>query len=1799
MNKLLVGFAMCCAVLVSCTVQPESSVSVNFGDEVDRHQHMMFTFAYSARPEGVGIGVADTSRYADVSPAVPGVWRWISDSELVFHAGAGFAPATQYQLTLRQSAFRTDSAHEHAMPSGSWRFHTPWQQIESARATWVLSAVTRHPEVRVDIALLYDVNPDHAMQHCRVNVNGQILGNIALVQENTNEANESEFSIRIPASMLPDAFTGAITVSFEKGLRPTQGGSETTEVLQTSVSIPDRSVLELTSVSTSWLGMQGVLSLFTSQSLDPFTLAGGIDIEPSVRYLVERTETGCRISGDFVAATSYTLIVRTSLRGDVGGAVPAEIRYPFVFGAMEPSIAFTQAKAMYLGSKGSKLVGVSIVNVPRVRVSVFRVYENNVIHLLHATRRWSWDEEDEAPVRGPNYDLSWVELDRYADTVYSREYDVASLGVSANGLATLNLDIRQHAHHMGMYIVRCEGLGDEYLSASKFVAISDVGLIVKQGTNDVVLMTHSLATAQPLGGVHLSLYSTNNQVIESATTGADGMVRIENTSSRFGRFTLGMVTAVYEGDLTFVLLNDTRVDRSRFETDGLNANAAGLHAYMYGDRDVYRPGEVMRLVALVRNEAMKVPADAPLTLRIRQPNGAIHRSLRLQATNDGAAECSVAIPAAAMTGLWAVEALSAGGVQIGSYDVAVEDFMPDKLRVDVSLSSSSAQPGATVGATIRAATFYGTPAAARPTETTVIIRPVEFASKRYPAFTFSCKLNRDDAMRQLTMSGTLDAAGQYATSFTIDSALKNHGMLRAMVAVSVTDETGRPIHRMSTLDVHTQRAYFGVGPVHHYASPRKPLSVRVMACAPNGSPVDAQARVQLVRREYHTVLERTWNDRYRYVSQRKDVVVSDRVERVSGTESAVTVTPTVSGEYEVRVSNADGGAYVVRSFYAFGWGATEANSFAVNTEGLVDIAFDKESYKPGDRATVLFTTPFAGKLLVSVERNSVLEHHVVQTDKRSASLQLTVREDWAPNVYIGVTLIKPHTTTDVPFTVAHGYAPLIVERSNSRLPLSINAVQSSRSHRKQKVSVTTTPGAYVTIAAVDEGILQLRSAATPNPWAFFHRKRALGVESYNMYAYLLPELAILRSASGAGDERALRLNPFTSRRVEPVSLWSGIIHAKSGTATVEFDIPTYAGELRIMAVAWKGTAMASQQQALRVADPIVVHAALPRVLAPTDSIDVPILIHNTTGKGASATVEIAVSGPLRVANVSQRSVSLAPGAEARVMATVVAAQALGLAKVTATVTANGESFVHTTEIAVRSAMPLVVTSQNGRITEGASATVQVAANTTSSGSTAQLLVTRFPSSAIVEHLDQLLVYPHGCAEQTISMAFPQLYVADLAAVWRKNVLPTYSVREAIQDAVRKVESMQGPGGGIHTWPGGSKVDWWTSIYATHFLFEARSAGYDVHGQVLQRLTDYVARRARMREVEQTWSSSGQQQSLQQAQPARETFYSLFVLAAMGKQDVSTMNSYKARSKELSDDSRYLLACAYRLMGDERSFESLLSNDALQSQRGGGRSFATPIRDVALALYALARSAPNDGRCVSLAKRLGSMMKSQPSHSTQERAFAVMALGVLARESGSTPCKVTVTQSGKTLATVTTEAVAMPVTSKDPVQLKCESGTAYYTVITKGIPLSTLKVLGDFGMAVRRTYRTRDGKAVDLLNVKQSDVMVVAISIRTTDRSEVDNVAISDVLPSGFEIENPRLGAAAGITWAKDAATPEHYDYRDDRMNIYVKATATERTYYYIVRAVTRGSFDHAPIAADAMYDGNTRSYAGGGRIRVR
>jgi uncharacterized protein YfaS (alpha-2-macroglobulin family) len=886
-----------------------------------------------------------------------------------------------------------------------------------------------------------------------------------------------------------------------------------------------------------------------------------------------------------------------------------------------------------------------------------------------------------------------------------------------------------------------------------------------------------------------------------------------------------------------------------------------------------------------------------------------------------------------------------------------------------------------------------------------------------------------------------------------------------------------------------------------------------------------------------------------------------------------------------------------------GAGGITNSSFEVSNEGNVEISLDKKSYYTGETVEALLKSPFNGRMLVTMETDHVISYQYVNVESRTATVRLPLKGDHVPNVYITATLIKPHEQSDIPLTVAHGYKNVKVEEKSRKIPVEITAAKNVRSKTHQKVKVKAAPGSYVSLSAVDNGVLQISGFETPDPYNYFYQKKALQVMSYDLYPLLFPELRAKISSTGGDGESEMdkRVNPMSAKRVKVVSYWSGLQKANgSGEANFEFDVPQFSGELRLMAVSYKGQNFGSGENTMTVADPIVISTALPRFLSPGDTVTVPVTMSNTTQKAASVTASITLDGPMKVVGNNKQAVSVNPKSEGIALFQVVADPTIAVGKIKIAVTGLGETFRDETEISVRPPSTLQKVTGSGSVTGGSSKTISIGLGDFMPSSVSyNLVVSRSPALELGDHLRYLVQYPYGCTEQTVSAAFPQLYYGDMADLMQLNKQNKLNANTNILEAIRKIKMRQLYNGAVTLWDGEGEEDWWVTIYAAHFLIEAKKAGFDYDESLLQTMLSYISNKLKNRETIIYYYNRNQNKKI----APKEVAYGLYVLALAGKTNVPAMNYYKANQSLLALDSRYLLSAAYATAGDKKSFNAMLpsafAGEESVAQTGG--SYYSDVRDEAIALNALIDADPGNAQVGIMAKHVSDKLKTRYWLSTQERAFSFLALGKLARKANASDATAEIKVNGKTIAKVDGgqwrgDAAALKGTN---IEIATKGkGQLYYFWQAEGISTSGAYKEEDSYLKVRKRFYSRNGTPLLSTTFKQNDLIIIGITLERSFNTSVENVVITDLLPAGFEIENPRTKEIPGMDWIKDGMTPTALDVRDDRIHFFVDLHNNKQTYYYAVRAVSPGTYKMGPVSADAMYNGEYHSYNGAGVIRV-
>ena len=788
----------------------------------------------------------------------------------------------------------------------------------------------------------------------------------------------------------------------------------------------------------------------------------------------------------------------------------------------------------------------------------------------------------------------------------------------------------------------------------------------------------------------------------------------------------------------------------------------------------------------------------------------------------------------------------------------------------------------------------------------------------------------------------------------------------------------------------------------------------------------------------------------------------------------------------------------------------------------------------------------------------------------------------------------------------------------------------------------------VCIAAVDEGILALTDFKTPNPHDYFYRQRGLKTRSYDLYSGILPEIAdVTNNSSTGGDasttqqaELRKRLSTGSIRRVKPISLWSGFVKTDgNGRGSVQFKIPQFNGTLRLMAVAFAGGDYGGTEAYLTVREPIVLTPTFPRFLAGGDKVRVPVTLFNGTGEEGEFRVELQASGDVRLLSASEvNPLQMSPqkdsekesglqtpptnivdklsidkrvdaGAEAQVFFDILVQDAIGEAHFNLSAHGNTQTSQLDVKIPLRSVAPPITKTGQGVVRAGEPVDFIFPSNLIPDSSEFNLTLSPFPNIRFADSLRYLIRYPHGCLEQTTSKVFPLLYFSDLARSVEPMLASEDSVDHHITSGITKIESMLKSDDRFAYWPGGTYVNPWSSIYASHFLVEARKAGYEVSDRVYDAMLEGLKTEAKfLPNTENDFRSPpGEAQEIRK-QISLAT-YAAYVLAAAGHPDRGTMHYLKNRGLiGLSDYSHFQLAGAFALSGELETALSMLPGSVSPNfnkgngKRETGGTLDSPIRAQAIMLDVLAEVNENHPSIPMLVQNLSeAASEGNRWATTQENAFAFLALGKILKKQMDRNYTGILTLNGEHFADFDVSETRYADKSWDGtrVQLSVKGeGSCYYYWSAFGIQRDSFIEEYERELQVRRRYFNKDGEERTGTFV-HGELLIAEVNVKALT-ANLENVVVVDMLPTGFEIENPRLESRAGIPWLKaQDFKPDYIDIRDDRLIFFgTFPRQRERKFYYALRAVTQGEFTLPPIVAEAMYDTTKSAVTGSTRIAV-
>jgi len=1833
----------------------------------------------------------------DLSPNIAGIWRWRGDRELEFEPTEDWPVGQTFSVSLQRKGFvaRTVTLERYGFEFAS----APFNVSVSAAEFYQDPIDPNLKRVVLKLTFSHPVDSASLTKHVSLRMEGESGGLLSglqslpftvAVDKKSLAASVLSGALAIPAK------TGLMRMTVDAGVRSSRGGPATAQALEQRVQIPGLFSLavqgaELTLVRNERYEPEQVLVL--AMSVD----VGEKDFQQSVAAWVlpiynpstppdQRVRPWVWNQRDIIGPEILQASTPLAL-----SPVPAEREYTtrqaFRYSADPGRFIYVRVtkglrsfggyllgetwdgtnlippfpkEIKILGSgsllslSGDRKVSIYSRDVPALLVEVGRVVPNQLQHLVTQTSLVFGTTE----FTNFNFDASNLTA-RQADTIA-----IPPLGPGKPHYQPYDLGryLSGGALPKGLFLLSAQGYDPIAKRAGapvdrRLILLTDLGLLAKRsagGGRDVFVQ--SLRTGAPLGGVTVDVVGKNGLTVLSAESDAEGHVRFPSLKS-FERERTPVLYSAHRGeDLSFLPLdrNDRDLDLSRFDVGGVSSElqADKLSAYLFSDRGVYRPGDAFHIGLIVKPADWTTPlAGIPLEVAISDARGLEVKRQRLKLSPQGFEEIQYTTSDAAPTGTWTIALYivkdgRASGL-LGSVTVQVREFQPDRLTMTAHLSAESVNgwvspDGLTARITLK--NLFGTPAAGRRVTARAQLTPGFPTLRGLEEYRFSDPQKAKETYTDDLPPATTDAAGEAQFTLGLERFARATYRLR-FIADGYEAEGGRSVTAEAGVVVSNQPFLIGYKPDGdlRYLHKDAERGVDLVAVGPDGKKLAVpKLRLARIRVTYVSVLARQFDGTYKYQSVKKELPVSDAPLAIAATGLAVPLPTTEPGDFALVVRDS-AGSELARIEYNVAGAANLARSLERNAE--LQLTLNKGDYAPGETIELQVQAPYSGAGLITIERDHVYAWRWFRATTTSSVQRIPLPEGVEGNGYVSVAFVRDVNSDEV-FTspLSYGVAPFSVSLERRKTGITLETPTLVKPGDPFKIHYRTDRASRIAIFAVDEGILQVAGYRTPDPLGFFFQKRALEVHTSQILDLILPEFARLMAASAPGGDQAAmvgrNLNPFKRKRDKPVAVWSGVRDVGPDGGDYTFTVPEYFnGTLRVMAVAVNDEAVGAREARSLVRGDFVLTPNVPLMVAPGDSFEVSLGVANnvaSSGKGAQVAVTLQASPSLEVLGPAGVTLAIDAMREGAATFRLRARDKLGNADLGFTSRLGTGSGHITASLSVRPSVPYRTALTVGSVRpRGGTASAPVDRDVFPELRTVRAGMSVLPlglAHGLVAYLEK---FPYGCTEQLVSQGVPAMVLARRPEFGISAAQATATV-DKVLDLLRSRQNEEGAYG---LWAANTHVDHYVSVYAQHFLLDAREHGFPVPPEVVSQGTGYLQRLA---------GSEGASLF-----DERTRAYAIYLLTRQGVVTTGYVTSLERRVETnyaqawRQDLTGAFLAATYQLLRQDGHAGTLIDAARFEQQRPAEYVYYDDaLTHDALLLYLLARHFP---------ARLGTLKASaidavvtpiaHGSYNSLSSAYVIMALDAYVAATGpGVRVAFTVTETLKdgshrglplpagTFSEADVSALAQKIgfASDAPVP-------AFYLLSQAGFDRSIPAQPLSQGLEVFREYTDLSGKPVT--DVTLGDQLQVHLRYRALGARPVASVALVDLLPGGFEVvenlpattprpllaplgrirnegegESEGEGRTAAEGAAEEAAaaawvppfgaavgpwSPDYAEVREDRVNLYGLADRAAREFVYTVKATAVGSFAVSPAYAEGMYDRAVRAWSQPGKIVVR
>lgn len=1324
-----------------------------------------------------------------------------------------------------------------------------------------------------------------------------------------------------------------------------------------------------------------------------------------------------------------------------------------------------------------------------------------------------------------------------------------------------------------------------YYNEDRMLAVnilaSNLGVIVKRGNNLSYNFTVTdITSTQPITGAKITLYNFQQQEIVQLKTNNEGMAMYKTDKRAY----FAIVSRGVEK--TYITLDDGHaLSLSKFDVAGSKA-PKGLKGYLYGERGVWRPGDTLHLTFVLNDKDNPIPEGHPIKFEITDARGQLVDKQLTSFSKDRFYNFNVITNKEAPTGNWRAK-VSVGGATFNK-TLRVATVKPNRLKINLHLGEqeilSTAKP---INAKLSIQWLHGAPAKNVKADIQMKLTNATSYFDKYPNYLFTNPLNKYNGEEINIYEGNVNDNGTRNFTANFKNINTAAGMMQAHFFTRAFEPGGDFSMDVTSKKVSPYRYYVGINApdtdLYGSYTTDKNYTFDVISLSEEGKAVARKnLKLRVYKINWRWWYSSSYEDLASYVSSSYHEEIYDQNISTNAQGKAIfnlNIPDKKGGRYLILLEDTKSGhkTGMTTYFYKDWWRSPQAKDD--QSANMLLFATDKEKYQVGETAHITFPSSVGGRALVSIENASqVVEQRWVKTEKGETKLQLPLTAAMAPNVFINVSLLQPHASTanDLPLRM-YGIIPIMVEDPSTKLTPQIEMPDVLKPETDFTVKVSEKSGKAMTytLAVVDEGLLDLTRFKTPDLWEEFNKKQALGVKTWDIFDEVIGAYAgsVDKVFAIGGDEEAFSKKGKKAQRFKPVVTYLGPFRLEKGkTDKHQIHMPNYVGAVRTMLIAGDNSSNAygSSEKSTPVRKPLMLLTSVPRKLSPGEQISLPVTVFAMEKHVKNIQVQVKTSEGIKVQGASIQNLTFENPDEKMLIFDLDVKDAKGVEQIEVIASGNGEKASYKVEIDVINPNPVTQKTIEAEISANSSQEISFDTFGEAGSNMAKIEVSTLPPMDFDRRIEYLIRYPYGCLEQTTSAVFPQLYMPDIFDLTAQH---KQEIDENIKEGIKKIGRYQLSNGGLSYWVGLTSASDWATSYAGHFMLEAEKKGYALP---LTFKTNWLRYQ---KEAARSWRPSYRSFNTHLAQA-----YRLYTLALAGEPELAAMNRLR-ENKEISNDAKWRLAAAYALSGQKEAAKKIAhtANINFVPQKYDYYTYGNVDRNRAMAMESMLLV--DDKSYVDLSKDIAKTLSSQRWLSTQTTAMSLLAMSKMLEKGGGKDLNVKYTIANTTDKIKTNKSIAnRTLAGKDGHNsLQVENKTdhlIYVRIFNSGkLPVGK-EVSVENNLDLNIKFEDEESNIMDISNLHQGTDFTAVISVKNKTVNYVDNIALTQLFPGGWEIINTSFTAYGGVTDEADFT-----DIRDDRVNFYFNLGSYKtKTFKVRLNAAYLGKYYLFGSQAEAMYD---------------